>query len=71
LSRADVEDGVRDPDQVVPGQKGRLVAQKQAVSPTRGQPALLRVIFEEREGRRLILNAYLTTKVEKYWRKEP
>jgi hypothetical protein len=57
-----VEDLLRDPEQVVPGDLEALVAQ------TRRGNGLLRVPFVETERGRKILTIYWTSKVEKYWR---
>ena len=64
ITRQEVEDLLRDPEQVVPGDLEALVAQAR-----RGN-GLLRVPFVEAEGRRKILTVYWTSKVEKYWREE-
>jgi len=32
---------------------------------------LLRVVFETIGDRRIVVTAYLTSQVEKYWRREP
>jgi len=71
LSPAEVEEAVRAPEEIVAGGKGRFVAQRETRTPMRGRPALLRVIFEEQAGRRMIVNAYLTTKLGKYRRRQP
>ena len=64
ITRQEVEDLLRDPEQVVPGDLEALVAQAR-----RGN-GLLRVPFVEAEGERKILTVYWTSKVEKYWREE-
>ena len=64
ITRQEVEDLLRNPEQVVPGDLEALVAQAR-----RGN-GLLRVPFVEAEGERKILTVYWTSKVEKYWREE-
>jgi hypothetical protein len=64
ITRQEVEDLLRDPEQVVPGDLEALVAQER-----RGN-GLLRVPFIETERGRKILTVYWTSKVEKYWREE-
>jgi len=64
ITRQEVENLLRDPEQVVPGDLEALVAQAR-----RGN-GLLRVPFVEVEGGRKILTVYWTSKVEKYWREE-
>jgi len=64
ITRQEVEDLLRDPEQVVPGDLEALVAQAR-----RGN-GLLRVPFVETKRGRKILTVYWTSKVEKYWREE-
>ena len=64
ITRQEVEDLLRNPEQVVPGDLESLVAQAR-----RGN-GLLRAPFVEMEGGRKILTVYWTSKVEKYWREE-
>lgn len=51
-----------NPEQVVPGDRGTLIAQK------RRGAGLIRAPFMEAEGRRKILTVYWTSHVERYWR---
>ena len=67
LSRGQVEVIVRSPDQDLPAKKGRRVAQRLTISPKREKRALIRVFYEELEGERLVVNAYLTERPERYW----
>jgi len=62
ITPQEVEDLLRDPEQVVPGDLDAFVAQAK-----RGN-GLLRVPFVETERGRKILTVYWTSKVEKYWR---
>ena len=64
ITRQEVEDLLRDPEQVVSGDLEALVAQAR-----RGN-GLLRIPFVETERGRKILTVYWTSKVEKYWREE-
>jgi hypothetical protein len=64
ITRQEVEDLLRNPEQVVPGDLEALVAQAR-----RGN-GLLRTPFVEVEGGRKILTVYWTSKVEKYWQEE-
>lgn len=61
ITRRKVEDVLRKPEQIVPGDRGVLVAQAKLSN------GLLRVAFLEVEGGRRILTLYWTSKVEKYW----
>lgn len=64
ISRQEVEDLLRDPEQVVPGDMMALVAQKKK------QDGLLRAPFMVVGETRKILTIYWTSKTERYWRKE-
>jgi len=64
ITRQEVENLVKNAEQVVPGDLEALVAQAK-----RGH-GLLRAPFVEIEGGRKILTVYWTSKVEKYWREE-
>ena len=65
VTRQEVEDVLKDPEQIVPGDRDVLVAQAR-----RGE-GLLRVPFVELEGKRRVLTVYWTSRVEKYWRGVP
>jgi len=64
ITRQEVEDLLRNPEQVVAGDLNALVAQ------ARRENGLLRVPFVEAEGALKILTVYWTSKVEKYWQEE-
>jgi len=57
-----VENVLRNPEQIVPGDRDALVAQAR-----RGN-GLLRVLFVEVEGNRKIVTVYWTSKLKKYWK---
>jgi len=63
-----VEQTVNSPEQMVEGYEGRQVAQK--VYHSSGKKMLLRVVFETTGDRRVVVTAYLTSQVERYWRRE-
>jgi hypothetical protein len=67
IGEAAVRDVITQPEQVLPGHKGRKIAQKRLVM--EGGQWLLRVIYEEHEDELLVVTTYLTTKIEKYWRR--
>jgi hypothetical protein len=67
LSREQVEVVLRSPDQDLPAKKGRRVAQCLTTSPKRGKRALIRVFYEEWGVERVVVNAYLTERPERYW----
>ena len=64
ISRQEIDDLLRDPEQVVPGDMTALVAQKKK------QNGLLRVPFLAIGEDRKNLTIYWTSKTERYWRKE-
>ena len=64
-----VIDVPQNPDQIVPGYAGRRVAQKRIE--VAGRLALLRVIHEEFPDRIVVVTAYLTSAIDRYWRGQP
>lgn len=62
ITRHEVEEIVKNPEQVVPGDRAVLVAQ------ARREGGLLRVPFVEGEAQRKILTVYWTSRVERYWK---
>ena len=62
-----IEQTLNFPDQVVEGYEGRQVAQKSYN--IGGKKMLLRVVFEPTESKRVVVTAYLTSQIERYWRK--
>ena len=65
LTREVVQNVVRRPDQVVPGDLSILIAQSQ----WRG--GLLRVPFIETDQGRKLITVYWTSRVRRYWREQP
>ena len=61
-----VEETLRAPEQVVEGHDGRLVAQKHTT--LHGKDGLLRVVYEETATAFVIVTAYFTTDIARYWR---
>jgi hypothetical protein len=71
ISIVEVEDAIRNPDQVVadPRHAGRWVAQKR--QDLAGRPALLRVVYANAGGGDVVVvSAYRTTQVARYWRSD-
>ena len=64
ITRQEVEDLIRNPEQIVSGDKDDLVAKRKT------RDGLLRAPFIEIEGKRKILTLYWTSKVGKYWKEE-
>lgn len=64
ITQSEVEDLLRSPQQIVPGDMDAFVAQ------SKSRNGLLRVAFKDTEKGRKILTVYWTSKVEKYWKEE-
>jgi len=62
ITRHDVEELLKNPEQVVPGDRAVRVAQ------TRRGSGLLRAPFAEGGGTRTVLTVYWTSRVERYWK---
>jgi len=62
-----VEQALNFPDQIVEGYEGHQVAQK--VYDIGNKKMLLRVVFELTESKRVVVTAYLTSQIERYWMK--
>jgi len=54
------------PDQTLDGYGGRKVAQKKYFM--KNKEYLLRVIYEEKEELKVIVTAYITSQLSRYWR---
>jgi hypothetical protein len=61
-----VGDALRNADQVVEGHGGRSVAQQRRR--IRRREMLLRVVFEETEDKYVVITAYLTSDIKRYWK---
>ena len=62
-----VEQTLHFPDQITEGYEGRQVAQK--VYNIDDKTMLLRVVFEPTASKKVVITAYLTSQIERYWRK--
>lgn len=58
----------REPQQILPARNGLECRQSKIFDPTTGKPYLLRVIVNQNEIPNVIVTAYKTSKVTKYWR---
>ena len=62
-----VNEALRSPEQVVEGHGGRLVAhQRRSI---RRREKLLRIVFEETENKYVVITAYLTSDIKRYWKR--
>lgn len=62
-----VEETIRNSAQVVPGYGGRTVYQRRYDVAGHGEQ-LLRVVCEEEESRAVVITAYLTSEIHRYWK---
>jgi hypothetical protein len=63
-----VVEALRSPGQVVEGHGNRSVAHRRRT--VRRREKLLRVVFEETEDKYIVITAYLTSDVKRYWKEE-
>jgi hypothetical protein len=63
-----VTETINSPAQVLEGYGGRHVAQKKYM--IKDKHYLLRVVYEGREEVNVVVTAYLTSQVERYWKGE-
>ena len=63
-----VVETVNSPEQIVEGYGGRNVAHRRYA--IRGKPRLLRVVFEETPEKFIVITAYLTSAVKRYWKEK-
>lgn len=63
-----VVDAVNAPDQIVEGYRGRTVAHRRHT--VRGEERLLRVVFEETAEKYIVITAYLTSAIKRYWKEK-
>jgi hypothetical protein len=59
---------VRSPDQVVADLRGREICQSRMYSSGDRREFLVRVVVEPRPDHTLVVTAYRTSKISKYWR---
>lgn len=59
----------REPEQVIPIRFGREIRQARLALPPEGRMVLVRAIVDAGEERDVVVTAYQTSKVDKYWRK--
>ncbi|MGR3311394.1 MAG: DUF4258 domain-containing protein [Candidatus Brocadiales bacterium] len=68
IRREWIEDTITNPTQTVEGFGDRKVAHKKF--PIGGKEYLLRVIYEETEKMYIVVTAYLTSQIGRYWKEE-
>jgi hypothetical protein len=68
IKREWIEEAITNPMQVVEGYGNRKVAQKKLI--LGDKKYLLRVVYEETEEVYIIVTAYLTSQINRYWMEE-
>lgn len=68
IPQAWVAEALRNPEQVVEGYGGRQVAHRRFSK--QGKEWLLRVVYEETQTTLVVVTAYLTSQIDRYWRGE-
>jgi hypothetical protein len=61
-----INDALRNPAQLVDGYGGRRVAQNKIL--VDNKEYLLRVVYEETEEAYVVITAYLTSQISRYWK---
>ena len=65
ISEAWVSEALRNAEQVVQGHGGRSVAQQRRII---RRQKLLRVVFEDIQDKYVVITAYLTSDIKRYWK---
>ncbi len=68
LTGSQVREAVVHADQIVEAGRARKIAQKRIKKIQ--QEYLLRIVYEEHAGEIVVITAYTTSKIAKYWRRE-
>jgi hypothetical protein len=66
ISEEWIRETISHPGQIALGYGGRKVAQKKYQ--IKGKEYLLRVVYEEKEKIHIVLTAYLTSQIARYWK---
>ncbi len=68
IDRELIENTIINPDQLVSGYGGRKVAQKKLL--INKKEYLLRVVFEKKDRIFIVITAYLTSQIGRYWKED-
>jgi len=68
IPEAWIREALRNADQVVEGHGGRSVAQQRRK--IHRKEMLLRVVFEETDDSYVVITAYLTSDIKRYWKEK-
>lgn len=66
ISSSMLTETIKHPNQIVEGYGGRTVYQK--IYDIKNKKKLLRVVCEKEEDNTIVVTAYLTSQIKKYWR---
>ena len=66
ISERWILEAMNHPSQIVEGYGGRKVAQRKYI--VENKEYLLRVVYEEEEQESVVLTAYLTSQIDRYWK---
>jgi adenylosuccinate lyase len=69
ITKDDLKDLIDQPQQKIPGKKSRVILQKKYFDKLRKKEMLLRVIGKQEHGKFMVITAYKTSRIEKYWLK--
>ena len=61
-----VEETINTPDQIIDGYGGRKVAHKKYL--LNDKEYLLRVIYNDESEMKVVVTAYLTSQIDRYWK---
>ena len=61
-----IEETLKGPEQIVGGYRDSRIRQKRYTR--EGKEILLRVVVDEEKDRFVVITAYLTSQIERYWR---
>lgn len=64
-----IKSTIEEPEQQIPSKKGRVIFHQRYYDRIGGKEMLLRVIGKEEAGEFVVITAYKTSKIEKYWAK--
>jgi response regulator of citrate/malate metabolism len=70
ISEALIKSTIEKAQQKIPSKKERIIFQQKYYDKIEGKEMLLRVIGKEAAGKFVVITAYKTSKIEKYWLKE-
>ncbi len=64
INRKMIIDTMREPDNIISGHTNRKIAQRIYI--IKRDKKLLRVIYEEKDGKKVIITCYLTSQIKRY-----